>query len=82
MAVTSLTLARERFDKAIARAILVFRGLDEGELLKSLPDGPVMGGMPRLSIAAAIAEHTSHHRGALSVYARLNYIVPASPYGM
>ncbi len=29
---------------------------------------------------SAITDHTSHHRGALSVYARLLGKVPAMPY--
>ena len=32
-------------------------------------------------IVAAMADHTSHHRGALTVYARLRGKTPAMPYG-
>ena len=40
----------------------------------------IMGGAPRLAIFGAINDHTAHHRGALTVYARLNGIVPPMPY--
>ncbi len=43
--------------------------------------GELMGGMPRESIIGGIVDHTAHHRGALSVYARLVGRVPAMPYG-
>lgn len=82
MEVSSLAAARDWFEESMAQAIGVFEGLDDQALLKLLPEGPVLGGMPRLAIAGAIAEHTSHHRGALAVYARLNHVAPQSPYGM
>lgn len=82
MAVTSLKSAREWFDASIAHAIHSFEALDDAEAMKALPDGPIMGGMPRIAVATAIAEHTSHHRGALAVYARLRQVVPRSPYGL
>jgi uncharacterized damage-inducible protein DinB len=40
-----------------------------------------MGGMPIYSIVSALVDHTAHHRGALTTYARANGIVPADPYG-
>jgi len=46
-----------------------------------LAPGPIMGGAPRLAVFSAIAEHTAHHRGALSVYSRLLGKVPPMPYG-
>ncbi len=82
MAVRSLHAAQEWFERAIAEAIRAFREVADAELLAVLPEGPVMGGMPRLLIPVAMAEHTSHHRGALAVYARLNQITPESPYGV
>jgi uncharacterized damage-inducible protein DinB len=33
-----------------------------------------------MAIFGAITDHTAHHRGALTVYARLNGIVPPMPY--
>lgn len=82
MAVRSLAVARELFEGSITGAILAFRDLDDSEILTLLPDGPVLSGLPRLAIPVAIAEHTSHHRGALAVYARLNNVTPKSPYGI
>jgi uncharacterized damage-inducible protein DinB len=39
-----------------------------------------MGGLPRCTILNALTDHTAHHRGALSVYARLLGLVPPMPY--
>jgi uncharacterized damage-inducible protein DinB len=39
-----------------------------------------MGGLSRMAIFSAITDHTAHHRGALTVYARLNKLVPPMPY--
>ena len=50
-------------------------------LLSALPEGPIMGGAPRLAVVSGIADHTAHHRGALSVYIRLLGKVPPMPYG-
>jgi len=36
--------------------------------------------MPRMAMIGAITDHTAHHRGALTVYARLNQVVPPMPY--
>jgi uncharacterized damage-inducible protein DinB len=54
--------------------------LTDAELLAALPEGPIMGGVPRMAVFGAINDHTAHHRGALTVYARLNGIVPPMPY--
>jgi uncharacterized damage-inducible protein DinB len=45
-----------------------------------IADGPVLGGAPRSAILAAMGDHTAHHRGALTVYARLRGKTPAMPY--
>ena len=42
--------------------------------------GQIMGGAPRMAVISAITDHTAHHRGALTVYARMNTIVPPMPY--
>ena len=39
-----------------------------------------MGGLPRSAIFGAITDHTAHHRGALTVYARLLGKTPPMPY--
>lgn len=53
----------------------------EADMAAPIAEGPVMGGMPRVAIVGAIAEHMAHHRGALSVYARLLGYAPPMPYG-
>ena len=80
MACTSLSSAREWFHRSIGNAVAVIQKKTDGELLEPLPDGPVMGGAPRLAVVGAIADHTAHHRGALTVYSRLLGRVPLMPY--
>jgi uncharacterized damage-inducible protein DinB len=77
---TSLSEARGRFEAAVADAKSTLAGKSDADLLAPLPPGPIMGGAPRFAIFSAITDHTAHHRGALTVYARLNGIVPPMPY--
>jgi uncharacterized damage-inducible protein DinB len=77
---TSLEQARAWFDQAVANAKTKVGPMTDAELLTPLPEGPIMGGVPRFAIFGAIADHTAHHRGALTVYARLNGVVPPMPY--
>lgn len=77
---TSLAGARAWFDKAFADAKALVSGKSDPELLEPIAPGPVMGGAPRIAIFGAITDHTAHHRGALTVYARLKGIVPPMPY--
>ena len=78
--VTSLTAARAWFEKAVARAKSILTTKSDTDLMAPLPPGPVMGGLPRMAIIGALADRTAHHRGALTVCARLNNIVPPMPY--
>jgi len=80
MACTSLTAARAWFEKSIANAKAVLNAKNDAELLAPLPPGPIMGGHPRMTILSGITDHTAHHRGVLTVYARLKGIVPPMPY--
>jgi len=80
MAVTSLTAARAWLDKSFQAAIDEIGVKTMAELTAPLPPGMVMGGLPKLAIVGAIDDHTAHHRGVLTVYARLNGLVPAMPY--
>ena len=66
--------------KAFAYAIECIGQQSEEQLLSPLPDGPIMGGAPRLAVVSGIVDHTAHHRGALSVYARLLGKVAPMPY--
>ena len=76
----SLTAARAWFEKSVADAKAAVATKSDAELMAPLPPGPIMGGAPRLAIFGAITDHTAHHRGALTVYARLKGVVPPMPY--
>jgi uncharacterized damage-inducible protein DinB len=80
MEYTSLAAARGWFEKAVDSAKSAVAGQSDADLLAPLPPGPIMGGAPRFAIFSAITDHTAHHRGVLTVYARLNRIVPPMPY--
>lgn len=81
MKVQSLAEARAWVDRAFAAAIEQTAALTAADLAAALPDGPVMGGAPRVAIYSGIQDHTAHHRGALTVYSRLRGHTPAMPYG-
>lgn len=78
--VTSLQAARERLDAAFDRALEAFGRLSPEEMAKPLPPNPIMGEVPLAAVLGALVDHTAHHRGALTVYARLLGKVPAMPY--
>jgi uncharacterized damage-inducible protein DinB len=73
--------AKQAVSDAFADARAVIGDQTEEELYAPLPEGPIMGGAPRLAIVSGIVDHTAHHRGALSVYIRLLGKVPPMPYG-
>jgi uncharacterized damage-inducible protein DinB len=77
---SSLAAARGWFEKAIANAKTVLGAKSDADLMAPLPSGPIMGGMRRMAIVGSIIDHTAHHRGALTVYARLNGVTPPMPY--
>jgi len=79
-AMTSLKAARGWMDKACAGAKASIDAHSDADWGAPLPEGPIMGGMPRFLIFGAISDHTAHHRGALTVYARLRGKVPPMPY--
>lgn len=76
----SLTEARRWFSDSIAKAKSAIAEMSEQQLAEPLPDGPVMGGAPKYSVIGSLADHTAHHRGALTVYARLLGREPKMPY--
>jgi len=80
MGCTSLAAARARFETALETAKSTVAARSDAELLAPLPPGPIMGGVPRFAIFSSITDHTAHHRGALTVYARMKGIVPPMPY--
>ena len=79
-ACTSLAAAHAWFEKAVAGAKATVGSKSDAELMAPLPPGPIMGGAPRMAIFGAITDHTAHHRGALTVYARTKGIVSPMPY--
>jgi uncharacterized damage-inducible protein DinB len=79
-AYTSLAAARTWFDKAFESARTLVASKSDADLMALLPAGAIMGGAPRIAIFNAITDHTAHHRGALTVYARLQGVVPPMPY--
>lgn len=78
--VQSLEAARQWLDRAVAKGRGAIASRTAAEWEAPLPDGPIMGGAPRFTILGAIRDHTAHHRGALTVYARLRGKVPPMPY--
>jgi len=78
--VTSLADARAWFERAVRGTIAKVESLADADLLAPLPEGPIMGGAPRVAIINAIVDHTAHHRGALTIDARLKGVVPPMPY--
>lgn len=79
--VVSLTAARQMLEEAYTHAIDFIKSCSPEDLARPLPDGPVMGGQPVSDIVWSMVDHTSHHRGALTVYSRLLGKVPVMPYG-
>lgn len=77
---TSYNECVEQFKTAVANAIQKIEGLTEPELMTPIT-AEIMKGAPKMSIVYALADHTAHHRGALSVYARLLGKKPQMPYG-
>ena len=79
-AVTSLAEAIAWVDRAYGRAIEVVGSASDEDLRAPMPDPRIMEGQPRGAIVNGITDHTAHHRGALTVYARLLGKVPVMPY--
>lgn len=78
--VDSLKAAREWADRSFKALTDKIGSLSEEELMAPLPKDGIMGGAPRMVIVGAVVDHTAHHRGALTVYARLQGLTPAMPY--
>lgn len=79
-AVTSLQAAREWLNRAVDAASKSVEGHSDQDWTAPLPEGPIMGGQPRMAIFGAIMDHSAHHRGALTVYSRMLGKVPPMPY--
>ena len=78
--VTSLTEARAWLHRALDNGRALVRDRSEADWSALIVDGEVMGGMPRTTIFGGVTDHTAHHRGALTIYARLLGKTPPNPY--
>ena len=78
--VTSLADARAWLARSVESARAAIESKTAEEWAQPLPEGAVMGGQARAAVFGAITDHTAHHRGALTVYARLRGKVPPMPY--
>lgn len=78
--ITNLLAARDWLSRAVESAVSVLESKSPAELAAPFPEDGILGGAPRSSVVTAIAEHTSHHRGALAVYARLCGKTAPMPY--
>ena len=79
-AVETLEEATAWLDRAFEKAIETFEAASEEDMAGTIPDERIMKGAPRSAIVGPIVDHTAHHRGALTVYARLVGKVAPMPY--
>jgi uncharacterized damage-inducible protein DinB len=79
MKATSLKKAQAWLKQACKKAVSVLEKKSREDMQKPIT-GPLMTGEPRIAIIHAMSDHTAHHRGALTVYARLLGRVPPMPY--
>ena len=79
-AVKSLDEARAWLKRAVDNAIRQLSDKSDEEWSEALPEGLVMGGLPRFSVLWGITDHTAHHRGALTGYIRALGRTPPNPY--
>lgn len=79
--ITSLTTARTWMADAWERLRQAVEASSNEELAAILPDNPILPGRPKYTTIEGVIDHTGHHRGALSVYARLLGKTPDMPYG-
>jgi uncharacterized damage-inducible protein DinB len=76
----TLEQALAELNKAYDDFIEFLETLTERQLLAPLDENPILGTQPRYSVLYANADHTAHHRGALTVYLRLLGIKPKLVY--
>lgn len=79
--ITSMAAAREWLNKSFANAIKIASNTSMEDLAVPMPaNSPIFANTPRYVAFPSIVEHTAHHRGALTIYARLLGLTPAMPY--
>lgn len=76
----SLSTARKAFNETMDIVQEVFVNLSAEELMKPFSANPMRLVMPWAVLQVGIFDHTAHHRGALSSYARLCGKEPKIPY--
>ena len=79
-AITSLAAARAWFDQAYGRLQQALKARPAAQWHMTIPANTIMGGQPRTCIVDGLVDHTAHHRGALTIYARLRNKAPLMPY--
>jgi len=79
-AVETLEEAVAWLDRAFEKAIATFEAASDDDLAAPIPDDRIMPGASRSAIVVPLVDHTAHHRGALTVYARLLGKVPGMMY--
>ena len=75
-----MTEARAWMTRAAENARNIIASKSEAEWAKPIAEGPIMGGQPWTTIFGGTADHAAHHRGALTVHARLRGRTPSNPY--
>ncbi len=80
LATKSLADARDQVKSAYAAMRAWLANSADAELAAPLPDGPIMPGIPKFCIVLGVIDHTAHHRGTLSAYARALGKTPPMPY--
>lgn len=76
----SMSEAKAWFDRSVAKAQQLVADKSDAEMLAPLPAGLIMAGAPRVAVVRGMIEHAAHHRGALTVYARVAGVVPGGAY--
>lgn len=76
----SLEKAKNFFNEAVERFVSALREKGLEAWAVPIADKDIMTGLPRFAVVSAINDHTAHHRGALTVYARLCGHTPEMPY--
>ena len=76
----TLAEARAELDAAFAEFAAFLETQSAADLMVPLPENPLFGQAPRLSVVRANCDHTAHHRGSLAVYLRLLGKTPRMPY--
>ena len=79
-AVETLEEAVAWLDRAFEKAIAAFEAASDDDLNAPIPDERIMPDASRCDIVWPLVDHTAHHRGALTVYARLLGKVPGMMY--